>query len=565
MMVSVTLLGVGQLPAQPVLRVGGYQNPPKIDIDQQGRPVGFFAEVVEAIASDNQWRIEWQRGTWSELMAALEAGALDVMPDVARTEQRAQTFKFNEEVVLSNWSVFYSLPRRRATTALHDLDGGTIALLRDSVQIAELGSVARALQLSFDLVELDSVEAAFRAVDDHLADYALVNQLAGHVISRQFPHLVQSDMVFQPTGLHFAFRPDVAAEVVTRFDASLRRLKDDPQSAYNQALQRWIYTARPQYRAPSVWDRIGPTVLVAALIAASGILLFQHLLRRRTAELRHNIVTLKQREQELVVARNQAESANRAKSEFLAVVNHELRTPLNGVIPPVELLLAECKDPNQRQLLLIIQSSAHHLLRDISQILDLTQLESQVAATRGEWVNLKTFISESIAGYHQLATDKGLQFDTSFSGMDFRLAEVDPVLLRQVIFNVLDNAFKYTARGSVSLDASYTVLESDPTAAVAPTLFPHRGDLRLTVRDTGAGIPAQSRDIIFQPFQQADMSTLRPFGGLGMGLTIAYRAITKLGGRLWLENSDSTGSCFCAVVPLRASSDLTSADTPEPA
>jgi signal transduction histidine kinase len=235
----------------------------------------------------------------------------------------------------------------------------------------------------------------------------------------------------------------------------------------------------------------------------------------------------------LSIAKEAAESANRAKSTFLANMSHELRTPMNAIIGLTHLLARNNTDPRQRDKLAKITSSANHLLQLINDVLDLSKIDAdrmtleQTAFTFG---NITTVLDNLLC---DRAEAKGLRWIREIDPRLARLAVIgDPLRLQQVLLNLAGNALKFTAHGSVTLSVQIA-RETEQDL-----------DIRCTVRDTGVGIGAEALRRIFDPFEQADGSTTRQFGGTGLGLTICNRLVRLMGGTLEVVSTPGTGSTF---------------------
>ena len=253
-----------------------------------------------------------------------------------------------------------------------------------------------------------------------------------------------------------------------------------------------------------------------------------------------DITDRKRAEEEMIRARNEAEAADRAKSEFLATMSHELRTPLNAIIGFSEILEDQTFGPlNEAQTKYVgyVLESGRHLLRLVTEILDLSKIEAGRAGLTLSPIDVRDMLEKTVATLHEQALNKEISVDLNVdSDLNKVIVLGDDLKLRQVMLNLLSNAVKFTsARGTVRVDAQ--IVEEE---------------LMIRVYDTGVGIEPSDNSRIFRAFEQVDSTLSREYQGTGLGLTLARRMVEMHGGRIWVESEGlGKGSTFTFTIPLK--------------
>lgn len=254
---------------------------------------------------------------------------------------------------------------------------------------------------------------------------------------------------------------------------------------------------------------------------------------------------LHQKNAELTRAREKADTANRAKSNFLSVMSHEIRTPLNAVIGIGRFLRDTPLDPGQEEFLGNLLEAAESLLGIITDILDFSRIEADRLELAAEPFVLSHLFHGVVGPLKYLARKKGLLLSLDLAPDIPNLLMGDSIRLRQIITNLVGNAIKFTQRGEVVVTVSGSALADGHPEAGSPPCW----QLVFSVRDTGIGIPPDRQEHIFESFTQAEAGTTRRYGGTGLGLAIARRLIDKMGGAITVQSAVGFGSCFTVAIP----------------
>jgi len=243
--------------------------------------------------------------------------------------------------------------------------------------------------------------------------------------------------------------------------------------------------------------------------------------------------------EELRQARQETEAARRAKSEFLSTMSHELRTPLHEIMGMTELVLDTDLTPEQHTYLSTAKTSANALLAIIGDILEFAELETGQLALAVDSFDLWTMVEMTVEIMAPHAREKGLELDYRIAPEVPKDVEGDPVRLRQALTNLIGNAIRFTEQGEVFVGLALEAEDKDEV------------ELHCYVRDTGIGIPEERREIIFDTFRQADGSTTRQYGSIGLGLALSKQLVELMGGRIWVESEVGQGSTFHFIVRLK--------------
>lgn len=279
----------------------------------------------------------------------------------------------------------------------------------------------------------------------------------------------------------------------------------------------------------TIYLKDGRVIECAATTALSGAEVIGRVYSYRDVTERHR------HQLELIAARDEAKRASAAKSDFLAMMSHEIRTPMNGVLGIAELLSKTQLEAEQVEYVRVIQSSGQTLLAILNDILDFSKIEAGKLQLEKTDFNLSALVNEINALFRVRLRDGGPTLHCNIATDIPAHLLGDPVRLRQILFNLVGNAFKFTEKGRIEIQVE---------KVAGDTADPKQAMLRFSVRDTGIGLTPEQMGRLFQSFEQADSSTTRKYGGTGLGLAICKRLASMMGGSIGVNSTPGVGSEF---------------------
>jgi two-component system, NarL family, sensor histidine kinase EvgS len=420
------------------------------------------------------------------------------------------------------------------------LAGKRVALWRNHALMGML----RERMPSVRIVETSPINGQFDAVVNGQADATIIDlTFANYAVGNPYRNKLVITGAFSDQPVQHGFI--IARDQPMLLEIMNRAIEHMQPSELDAIRRRWMLVEHPE----SQWERRRPQVIFGALLGAAllalligwGVSLKAQIARRRAAE------------HAMRAAKEEAETANRAKSAFLAAMSHEIRTPMNAVLGLLEL---ELRSPGDRasteRALGTAHQAAHDLLGMIDDILDMAKIEAGRLVLTSAPLEFDGWVKSVAAIYEPAARSKGVALVVRVRGRqehEHAWVMADALRLRQVLGNLLSNAIKFTDAGRVTLEYAIGAVRKDH--AHGPfgddAHIAHR-ELLLTVSDTGIGIAADQQALLFAPFTQARQERPGRFGGTGLGLTICRRLMTMMGGTIRLSSKSGQGSRFTTRV-----------------
>ena len=507
-----------------VLKVGVYDNPPKIFINNHGKPDGIFIDIINSISRSEKLQVEYIEGSWSALYSMLENHEIDVLPDMAYSDSRDSLFNFSMPV-LSSWLEVFS-KKGTEINKITDLNNKRIGVLKASSQEDYLKlDLKKKFNIDYHILTYESYNISVEALKEGKIDALVANRFF-YFSELCDDEVVPSGIILQLSELHFAFSKDTDLRIIEMFDKNISLLKNDLQSDYYASLLKWFRkgkTTIPGYLK----------VLIAILISGLTIfLLFTFILNYKV-----NAKTriLNQQNNDLIIARQRAEESDRLKTIFLQNMSHEIRTPMNGIMGFAELLQEqELPEEMQQSYLESIKLSGARMLNIIDDIVCISKIESGIMELDLKEIDVNDQL-EYLFNYFTPETEaKDLILSLKIPPLSSKTKiKTDKNKFNIIFKNLIKNAIKYTDYGLIEFGYN--------TKA---------GFVEFYVKDTGMGIETGRQTAIFERFIQADIEDKMAKQGAGLGLAIAKAYVEILGGKIWVESSVGKGSVFYFSNPL---------------
>lgn len=508
----------------PVIRVGGGPDWAPIDFVTDQKYTGIAKDYLDIITQKTGLQFTIIVDKWKNNLNKIKNKQIDMLDAVYYRPQRAKYMRFTRPYF--ELLDYFFIRKDLNIRTLSDLDGKICAQPKGYAHIDILKKEFPGIKILYVDTFSEAIDAVAKGKADMLFDtYAAISYLLQQEGIRTIVPF-QGYRGKEVNQIHMTTRMDYP-ELTSILDKALASISQEQKKKIRD---RWL-TTPPDY---SLFYQIA-SVLLVLLIA---VIYWNWKLSREIAKRKIIEAQLIQSQRQLEEQTGKALLANKAKSEFLSNMSHEIRTPMNAIIGFTELLDEQLSDKKARSYVKSIRNAGHSLLLLINDILDLSKIEAGKLQIEKKPANIHKLIQELGAIFSLEVQKKGLDLLIEIERSIPDSLYLDSVRIRQILFNLLGNAVKFTKQGHIKLQ----VKMHQPKQHIS------RLDLQIIVSDTGIGIPADQIDRIFHKFEQVQGQNTREFGGTGLGLAISSKLALMMGGNLEVSSSENKGTTFILLL-----------------
>ena len=537
------------LASNKTVKVGIYQNKPKVFVDSAGTPQGFFIDILNHIAAKEGWQLDYVAAAWEKNLAKLENAEIDLLLDIAESEGRAELFDFNKEIIFSNWAIVYVQKDSKIQSIL-DLKGKKIAAMKGDISYEDFSRSMENLGIYATFEEVQQFSDVFELIAQEKVDAGIVSRLYG--LQHEAKYKVdRSTIICCPRNLYFAVPKNKNQDLIKKIDQHLFQLKRDDQSIYYMSLIKWIEGFSP-YKFPTwlVWLLIltGGTLAVFA----AGIVVLKMRVNMRTTELSkrneeliNEIADRKRAEEEKETLQVQLIQAQKMEAigTLAGGIAHDFSNCLQAISSYVELTKFEkARDSqvlNYLSKILNIINNANNLTKQLLTVSRKIKSKLKPTNLNDQILQVQTLLERTIPKMIKVELDLE---------KDLKIIHADSGQIEQVFLNLALNAsHAMPDGGKITIKTRNFVLDEDVHTTHWGT---DRGEyVSLKISDTGHGIEKDVQHRMFEPF----FTTKAPGQGTGLGLAMVYGIVKNHHGHIECNSEPGGGTHFNIYFPVSKS------------
>ena len=534
------------------VKVGIYENKPKAFVNSAGQPQGFFVDILNYIAAKEGWQLDYVPSTWEKNLEKLEKAEIDLLLDIAESEERAESFDFNKEIIFSNWAIVYVQKDSKIQSILN-LKGKKIAAMKGDISYEDFHRNIESLGIHATFEKVDQFSDVFELIAQEKVDAGIISRLYGLQHEDEY-NAARSTIICCPRNLYFAVPKNKNQDLVKKIDQHLYQLKMDDQSIYYTSLIKWIEGISPwKFPAWLVWLLV---LAGGALTAfAAGLVVLKKQVNARTVELRKRneellseIADRKRAEEEKETLQAQLIQAQKMEAigTLAGGIAHDFNNSLQAISSYIQLMKFEkardSQDSNYLNKISNILKNSNNLTKQLLTV--SRKIESKLEPTdlNEQILQVQTLLERTIPKMIQIELDLG---------QDLKTIHADSGQIEQILLNLVLNAgHAMPDGGTITIQTRNFVLDENVRTTY---LGADRGEyVLLKIADTGHGIEKEVQHRLFEPF----FTTKAPGQGTGLGLSMVYGIVKNHHGHIECDSEPGAGTCFNIYFPVLKSDNV---------
>jgi signal transduction histidine kinase len=521
---------VGAAESARMFRVGVYQNPPGVSLDEQGKAQGFYIDILEETAAAEGWQVQYIAGTWADNLGRLESGEIDLLVAIAHTQERTKKFQFTRETVFSNWGQVYA--RNAEVQSILNLEKRKIAGMKDDIYTIRFVELMNSFNIPFTLVETDAYRDIFKLIADGTVDAGVISRANAKAMEQDYD-LFRTPIVCCPMEIRYATLKGRNGDILDGLDRQIGLMRKDKESLYYRSLEQWFGNeAKREFPDWLIWALA--IITGAAIVLAVGLFILRRQARLIEEKLEQSYADKREMEVKMLAASKLA-----TIGEVATGVAHELNQPLTYISTFTQNMEVSLQN-NTLDLERIKRriGTVNEQFRRIDEIIRHLQTFGRKDETIGgnsmQSIQLAEVVEKTLLFLGERIRLRNIMLEKNFA------ANVPPIAgnmtrLEQIFINFFQNAIHAlanTEHAAITITIEY--LEENQKVQVQFT-------------DNGMGMEPAVRKKIFEPF-----FTTKGIGeGTGLGLSIVYGIVQEHGGSVTCISEPGIGTTFALLFPVK--------------
>jgi two-component system, NarL family, sensor histidine kinase EvgS len=521
-----------------VLKISGDPDwPPYSFYDEKGNHIGMIPDLVNEVFKDSNIKVEYVKtNSWSQTLDLIKEKKIDLIDSISYYPSRDKFLNFSNKYMGTEIVIIANNKESNYVNSFNNISNKIIATGKGYLVSEEIKHDFPQIK---NIKEYDTPLEGLKDLSNSRIDYFIMDIPSFEFYSKKYS--LSNLKIVGPTGYNYKYGFGVKKDDEILVSILNKLLENVPSSKKDEVYRKWVkveYEQKIDYDL--IWKILSISIIILSIIFYWNRKLKQEIkekekIQKELENERNNISSLNE---ELKKAKDIAENVAKQKSEFLANMSHEIRTPMNSVIGFTEILDKEIQNPLHKEYLSSIKKGGNSLLRIINDILDLSKIEAGKLEIRNESLNPRNMFLEIESIFHSKIISKNINFVLDIDKNIPKYIIIDGVRIRQILFNLIGNAIKFTERGQIKLKVENLYKDN----------IKSKIDLIFSVEDTGIGIDEKNLISIFNAFEQVTNFDVAKYGGTGLGLAICSKLVHMLNGEIKVQSQRNKGSIFTVIL-----------------